>query len=42
VPWLADVGGCGGTLVAPDRVLTAGHCVMNAPLSQIAGVLIRR
>ena len=23
VPWFADVGRCGGMLVAPDRVLTA-------------------
>src|SRR5262245_29938822 len=27
VPFVAGIGNCTGTLVAPDRVLTAGHCV---------------
>jgi secreted trypsin-like serine protease len=40
VPWFANVGGCGGMLVAPDRVLTAGHCVAHVPLSNFAGVTV--
>jgi trypsin len=40
VSWLADVGGCGGTLVAADRVLTAGHCVMNVSLANLAAVVV--
>lgn len=27
VPWFVSLGGCGATLVAPDRILTAAHCV---------------
>jgi secreted trypsin-like serine protease len=27
VPFVAGTGSCTGTLIAPDRVLTAGHCV---------------
>src|SRR5215218_2659222 len=34
VPWLANLG-CGGTLVAPDRVLTAAHCVGGAPAGSV-------
>jgi secreted trypsin-like serine protease len=40
VPWFAEVNGCGGMLVAPDRVLTAGHCVAHAPLQNLAGVSV--
>ena len=27
VPWFGFVGNCGGTLVKPDRMVTAAHCV---------------
>jgi trypsin len=33
VPWFADLAGCGGTLVAPSRVVTAAHCVAHRSLS---------
>ena len=41
VPWFANLGGfCGGTLVAPDRVVTAGHCVRGASLDQLDSIRI--
>lgn len=40
VPRFAEVNGYGGMLVAPDRVLTAGHCVAHVPLSNVAAVMV--
>src|SRR3954453_2812159 len=31
VPFVANVGGCTATLIAPDRVLTAAHCLLDKP-----------
>jgi hypothetical protein len=36
VSWFAS-GNCGGTLVAPDRILTAGHCVKGNNLDELGG-----
>jgi trypsin len=35
-PWMVALSrGCGGTLIAPDRVLTAGHCVEDLRVSEL-------
>ena len=40
VPWFADVAGCGGMLVAPDRVLTAGHVQLDQSVTTVAPVAL--
>jgi hypothetical protein len=37
VVWLPQ--GCTGTLIAPDRVLTAGHCLDDFPASNISVIV---
>lgn len=38
VPWFASINGCGGVLVAPDRVATAGHCVAHRSMKELGCV----
>ena len=40
VPWFTPVAGCGGTLVTPDRVLTAAHCVGGRSAGEIGSTVI--
>jgi hypothetical protein len=45
VPSFAYVGVCGGTLVAPDRVVIAAHCIADRTLPAVpvsAGGVYRR
>jgi secreted trypsin-like serine protease len=40
VPWFAYTGGCGAMLVAPDRLVTASHCVAHRGLQDLGDINI--
>src|SRR5690349_5084771 len=39
-PWFASVASCGGTLVAPDRVLTAAHCFNGMSAADVTALAV--
>lgn len=40
VPWYVDLGSCGSTLVSPDRLLTAAHCVRGMQASDYPVIVV--